>query len=220
MLTEKSLAELPKRGVSVYESTDRYYSGELDEGQLTALLTAVAASHDLDGDGRTCILLGLGGQPKSVYERLKSADGLRIVWDGPFMPIPFYPLLLIAAAHGGLVLVEDRAALADAVIALSEQAILELYSARLRPLAKIKRCFKWDGLLCRHRTGRLIAADPAYFCLGAEYGSHDAPEGYCVWCSFGPDCPDSLRDVIQPFLATAGLGETGGEDTAAGDNPA
>lgn len=220
MLTEEPIEEVAKAYHSVHESTERYYEGGLDEGQLTALLTALAASHDLVGDGRSCILVGLGSQRYAVYERLKSADGVRIVWDGPYIPIPFYPMLLIAAAHGGLVLVEDRAALVDAVIALSELAILELYSARLPPLAKITRCFKWDGRLGRNRTGRLIAADPAYFCLGAEGGNPGAPEGYLVWCTFGCDCPVSLRDVIQPFLATGGLDEPAGEDAAGRNNRA
>ncbi len=188
-LIERSVAELRKDNPQhpwLLKETSRYFEGEPDRDQLTAIFEGIASSEQVLGDGRICLVLGLGNQTRKAYWYLKELPGIKLHWDGPCLPILAYPISLIAASHMGLIQIQDIRQLVEAMSILSNHAMCELYSCSANLLPKIRdhvRRRKW-----RSQMGPIIGSDPSYYFFGVD-GDYQGDTGAIAWCSFGPNCP-------------------------------
>jgi hypothetical protein len=179
----------------IYPSTLKYLEGHLDTSDLMRCLQELAAAPHLLNPTRVCALYGYGGGLRSHNRYFRTAPGIELVWHNDFGgPWWALPLRLIFAWHGGLIRILDGAALADPFVQLGAVG-MEVYSFR----ADI-----WDrvvdharNLNSRSLIGTVIGAeDSTYFCLGTER-NHPDDEGYVVWVSYGSDCPDDLKRVVE-----------------------
>jgi hypothetical protein len=198
-LLQASLQELkteaPNHG-HLYPATTAYYEGPLAETELDSLLQTLSMNRELASDERACVLFGYGSRPRRVYSELGANSGARVLWDGVFVPWPLLPISWIAAAHGGLVQLVERSALAEVFRSMSKLAMVELFSfnaAGLQTVVQAVVSGRW-----RARIGPLAGADPGYFSLGVDGDNHQSAEGLLGWVSFGGECPPSLRTVAPP----------------------
>jgi hypothetical protein len=193
-------AQLPDH-VHVYRATTAYYEGPLSISERDSLLKTVSTSQDLISDRRSCVLFGYGSRPRRIYSEFRADSRVRLLWDGPFVPWPLVPVSWIAAAHGGLVQLLDRSAVAEVFRTMGELAMVELYSfgsARLDAVVEVALSGRW-----RARIGPVAGSDPAYFSLGADGDNPDSPEGILGWVSFGGECPTSLQLVAESVAANS-----------------
>jgi hypothetical protein len=87
----------------------------------------------------------------------------------------------------------------DAMVAfepLAHLAMVELYSFRASVLRDVTRYVRKAGW--RSFIGTVIGAqDESYFCLGVDGDSRGIERDYFGWASFGKECPNDLKQVVQ-----------------------
>lgn len=204
-LIQASLSELQAQSPThghLCCATNAYFAGGLEVDRLDALLHRISSTDDLLSDQRACVLFGRGSRPRRVYSDLQADLRVQVVWEGPFVPWLLRPLSWLAAAHGGLVKVLDRSAVADTFRNLADLALVELYSFEAESLESVVNTVLRDRW--RAQIGPVVGSTPAYFCLGVDGDSRDTAEGLFAWSSFGAECPVSLRSAIDSVVATAG----------------
>ena len=206
-LSEDKLKRRLMRGDSfISDTTHECFEGDINEGAISTLGTLVSLRPSSGAVSRPCLLFGYGSQSRRTYSELKKQNGIRTLWDGPILPIWAYPISLIAACHGGLLLIEDSAATARALTTLAFQAMVELYSFSQALVPEVKAhvaANKW-----RSRIGSVICKDPSYFCLGIDGDNAQAKTGVFAWCSWGRQCPDELVREVRDWIEAQSEGHT------------
>jgi hypothetical protein len=201
MLVEQNLEDLRRRHRRhdhLYRQTRAYYEGEIGFDALPEVAGALAATDSLVADQRTCVLFGYGSQPRSLYLDLMDLDAVDVLWHAPMLPLFAYPLALISWSYGGLVCLRESQALTHVLTHLAEGAMVELYSFPRQILQAVRGHVRWRRW--RARIGRVVGRHPGHFCWGLDggYGA-SCP----AWCSWGEQCPTTLRDAVGPFLQSA-----------------
>ena len=185
---------------TIYTSTVKYFEGELSGPEYRAARRVLATSLFAAENDRTCLLLGYGSQPYRTYALLSSHPDVEVLWDGPFLPRPLWPLTLFVACHGGLLLVKCSAAVKPALHVLSYRAMVELFSFSSDLTNDVRQHVqrrRW-----RSRIGPIIGNDPTYFSFGVERDHPHSETGIYAWCSFGSECPAQLQAL--PSIGVAG----------------
>jgi hypothetical protein len=180
--------------VALHSATSALLEGPITRAELASLLRHVSACGNLLNEQRACVLFGRGSQTRREYRELGQIAGLRILWQGDFVPWWLLPLAIIAASHGGLVQVTDRAQATQAMLRLADLAMVELHCFRadlLDAVVQHVRQKRW-----RADVGHLVGNDPSYFTLGVDGDSHESATGAFAWLSYGVECPDDLRSSV------------------------
>ena len=178
---------------TIYTSTVRYFEGDLTGPEYRATRRVLATSSLTAENGRTCLLFGYGSQPRHTYELLAPHSDIEVLWDGPFLPRPLWPLTLVVSCHGGLLLVNRSAAVKAALHVLSYRASVELFSFSSNLTNDVREhvlCRRW-----RSNIGPIIGNDPAYFSFSIERDHPGSETGIYATCSFGSECPAELQAV-------------------------
>lgn len=183
-----------KRAAFVYDATTSYFEGELSSEEIEQIVSRLSDTPSVLGNGRSCLVFGYGSQSHWTYQHLAELDGVSIVWQGACGPWWMAPLSLVVAMHSGLVEVLDRTAVRSVLEALAHQAMVEMYSFS----TELKGAVRSDvsQRKGRSRIGELIGCDPGYFCFGVDGDNFDVESGIFGWCSFGRECPESLRHAV------------------------
>ena len=197
-LTEQSIRELkaqnPKH-VFLHGATSSYHEGPVSPAELASLMKRVSDCGNLVNEKRACVVFGRGSQTRQEYREIGQIRGLSILWQGAFTPWWLLPLAIVAAAHGGLVLVMDGSQAAPLMLRLSNLAMVELYSFRadlLDAVVEQVRQERW-----RADVGPVVGNDPSYFTVGIDGDSHESVTGVLAWVSYGADCPADLKSLVS-----------------------
>jgi hypothetical protein len=124
---------------------------------------------------------------------LRQNADTEVLWCMPMLPLCAWPLSLIAAAQGGLVVVKTAEALEQALFMLADLAMVELYSFSDALLPSVQDHvvrYRW-----RSRVGRVIGGDPGYFCFGMDGDWEEPP----AWYSYGRACPVEIQDALKGY---------------------
>jgi hypothetical protein len=191
MLTERPISDFQgRRHPHILEPTCAYYEGSISDQEFRTIVSRLALCDDLFGPDRACILFGYGSQPRRTYVEMRKTPGVRVVWEGPCMPLLAYPLSYLAAAQAGLVVVENGPAVQTALPMLAQCAMVELYSFSAPLLTRI--CTHVKRRRWRSKVGSIIGGDLSYYCFGLDGGWDEYP----AWYSYGPECPPRLRTLL------------------------
>lgn len=196
-LTERSIAELKTRNANhalLYGATSSYRDGPITPAELASIMQHISACGNLANEKRARVVFGRGGQTRQSYRELGQTQGLSILWQGAFLQWRLRPLVIVAAAHGGLVRVTDSAQAARAMLGLADLAMVELYSFRADLVEAVVHHVRQDRW--RASVGRLVGNDPTYFAIGVDGDSRDSATGAFSWVSFGSECPEELKSSV------------------------
>jgi len=188
---EQPIPDLRRTGhPHVLKCTCAYYEGSISDDEFRVRADWVAECEELFRPDRVCALFGYGSQPRRTYVALKNLPDLRVLWEGPMLPLWAYPLSCLFSAQGGLVVAQNGVALKIALLILARCAMTEFYcfSAALLPkvLAHV-RLRRW-----RSSIGKVVGTDPGYYCFGLDGGWAEYP----AWFSYGPECPPRLKTIM------------------------
>ncbi len=120
-------------------------------------------------------------------------EGVDVLWSGPYMPRWLYPLSLIAASHGGLLMISNPERMVSCIDRLSDRAMFALYLVSRTEVAAIADLVNWDKW--RSSLGPIVSKDPRHFCLGADGDSPSSPTGIHAWVSYGRECEEKLKHL-------------------------
>ena len=184
----------------VYAETARLAEGPISREEFLSMAAAVS-DHLLTGESRACVAYGYGSRPRALYQQLRHDPDVSLLWDATISPWWMKPLALLAAAHGGLVQIRSPRRVTTLMDELSELAMTELYSFPRTVLKNVRSYVEQNTW--RSFPGEVVGQDSAYFCLGVDGDSRDAPDtGHFAWVSYGSECPESLVRAIEPWCVT------------------
>lgn len=89
-------------GFGFHENTLNEYDKEISKELLDHQLNQIA-SICKGNKGYVCYVLGMGAQPKSIYEDLRKEFGVEVVWSDSILSGAFKVLSVFMASYAGLV---------------------------------------------------------------------------------------------------------------------
>ena len=114
-------------GKSKYTKTE--YCNEITYELLVHRLKRIT-SIVKNTEGFVCYVVGMGAQPKSVYAELKKEEGIKVVWNGCFLPKYLHIFRWVIASDAGLVKITDFAKLPELFLTMVEQSMAGIYFFR------------------------------------------------------------------------------------------
>jgi hypothetical protein len=185
------MGRLDLKGIGTFgrsAHTAASYDRDATVEEVAATLSSLSASDALRQGLMTCLLFGMGAQPRSVFRSLERQAGLSVLFLRSLLPGALAFLRPVVASYEGAIRINDAAAIKPAFSALMDRSMVGLYcfepSREQRVIAEMKQP--------RGQFDFGLAEDPSYFFYVVDADNAESKTGIHEIVSYGKATPDSL----------------------------
>lgn len=170
-------------GLGKHDNTAQEYDHEVTFELLKNRLKHISnALTELD-DKYSFFVVGMGGQPKAVYNSLAKELGLSLIWSGSTLPKYLRFLGGLVASHSGVFKVNDLHTLSTTFSILVEQSMAGIYVFPKEYELKFTNNFKNEEMSKEFDYGIKLLPDYFYYIVDAD--NYESNTGMYEIVSYG-----------------------------------